>query len=201
MQISDTLTQLNIQTSDEHIRSHQADDPTSLNGDPVPWKMHLNSRCDTLATAHLRQQSKPTLLVPFLPASRVALAIKERSITRKLPAQIRQIGGSSLPYTNQKSQVQHMCRIHNWSTAQFHSIDWSSFHAITNVKSSFPNRSPASPTACSRSAGLITFCHYIIANSVSDYLLRLTAPRTAVAWRRPSPIYFDAPIQTVMHST
>jgi hypothetical protein len=33
-----------------------------------------------------------------------------------------------------------MCRIHNWSTAQFHSIDWSSFHAITNVKSSFPNR-------------------------------------------------------------
>jgi hypothetical protein len=33
-----------------------------------------------------------------------------------------------------------MCRIHAWSIAQFHSVDWTLFHSITNVKSSFPNR-------------------------------------------------------------
>jgi hypothetical protein len=140
MQIRDTLIQLNIRTSDEHIHSHQADDPIDPDDAPVPWKTQLNSRCDTLATAHLRRQSKPTILAPFLPASRVALTIKQRSITNKLPTQIRHICGSSLPYTHQQSQVQHMCRIHNWDTAQFHSIDWTAFNSITNVKSSFPNR-------------------------------------------------------------
>jgi hypothetical protein len=33
-----------------------------------------------------------------------------------------------------------MCRIHNWTPALFHSVDWTSFHAITNIKSNFPNR-------------------------------------------------------------
>jgi hypothetical protein len=140
MQIRDTLTELRIRTSDEHIHSHQADDPTTLEDQSIPWKTQLNFRCDALATDHLQQQSKPTLLVPFLPGSRVTLSIKARTITSKLPAQIRHIGGSSLPYTNHRSQVQHMCRIHAWSTAQFHSVDWTLFHSITNVKSSFPNR-------------------------------------------------------------
>jgi hypothetical protein len=140
MQIRETLTQLNIRTSDEHILSHQADDPTSLRGDPVPWKTQLNSRCDALATHHLQQQTQPTLLVPFLPASGVTLTIQNRTITSKLPAQLRHIGGSSLPYTNKKLQVRHMCRIHNWTPAQFHSVDWTSFHAVTNIKSNFPNR-------------------------------------------------------------
>jgi hypothetical protein len=139
MQIKATLNHLQIRTKDEHIRSHQDDDPTHPEG-PLPWKVQINSHCDVIATDALRRQINPGLLVPFLPASRVSLAINRRTITSKLPSQLRHLGGSSFPYTNQKSQVQHLCRIHNWRPAQVQQIDWALFHSITNQKSSFPNR-------------------------------------------------------------
>jgi hypothetical protein len=106
----------------------------------MSWKIQINSRCDVIATDHLRRQATPALLVPMLPASRVSLAINKRTITSKVATQLRHIGGSSSPYTNNKSQVQHLCRIHNWTLGQLHQIDWSIFHSTTNQKSSFPNR-------------------------------------------------------------
>jgi hypothetical protein len=45
-----------------------------------------------------------------------------------------------LPYTKDQSQVQHLCRIHDWTYSQFYQIDWAGFDSITNKKSSFPNR-------------------------------------------------------------
>jgi hypothetical protein len=96
LQISDTLRQLSIRTRDEHTRSHQDDDPTQQKV-RLSWKVQINSRCDVIATDHLRRQTKPVLLVPFLPASRVSLAAHNRTITSKLPTQLRHIGGSSLP--------------------------------------------------------------------------------------------------------
>jgi hypothetical protein len=84
MQISDTLRQLNIRTRDEHICSHQDDDPTQQEG-RLSWKVQIYSRCDVIATDHFRRQTKPALLVPFLQASRVSMAVNKRTITSKLP--------------------------------------------------------------------------------------------------------------------
>jgi hypothetical protein len=139
MQISETLTKLNIRTRDEHIASHQ-DDTTQQQGEPIPWKVQLNSRCDDIATDQLQRQNQPTLLVPFLPASRVALEVRQSTITSKMPSHLRHIAGSTFPYTNHKTQVDHLCRIHNWNTAQFQMIDWALFDSVTNKKASFPNR-------------------------------------------------------------
>jgi endonuclease/exonuclease/phosphatase family metal-dependent hydrolase len=138
MQITDTLNHLDIRTRDEHIASHQEEPPPPE--DPLWWKVQLNSRCDAIATDHLRRQTHPILSVPFLPASRVVLEVQRRTITSKLPSQLRHIGGSSFLYTNHKSQVDHLCRIHNWQVAQFHSVDWMLYDSVSNKKSSFPNR-------------------------------------------------------------
>jgi hypothetical protein len=140
MQIHDTLSQLNIRTRDEHIASHQ-DESAHLPDNPKWWKVQLNSRCDIIATDHLRRQTHPILSVPFLPASRVALEVGGRTITSKLPSQLRLLGSSTFPYsTNHRSQIDHLCRIHQWRPAQFPTIDWALFDSLTNKKSSFPNR-------------------------------------------------------------
>jgi hypothetical protein len=138
MQLRDTLQHLQLRTVDEHIYSHQEHlHPEEAS---IPWKTHINSRCDALATAHLRCQTSPSVKVPVLPASIVMLELHQRTITRALPTQLRHICGSSLPYTKDQSQVQHLCRIHDWTYSQFYQIDWAGFDSITNKKSSFPNR-------------------------------------------------------------
>jgi hypothetical protein len=138
MQLRATLLKLQLRTVDEHIYSHQ--EHTQSNAEALPWKMQINSRCDELATAHLRLQTKPSIQVPILPASIVMLELHQRTITRALPTQIRHICGSSMPYTNDQSQLQHLCRIHDWTYSQFYQIDWEVFDSITNKKASFPNR-------------------------------------------------------------
>ena len=130
---------MNLRTSDEHIHSHQ-DETLRDPEDPIPWKVQINTRCDVIATAHLRRQSHPVLLVPFLPASKVALTVNNRTITSRLPSQLRHICGSTRAYSTKRSQIQHLQRIHNWSHAQFLSIDWEVFSTVTNKKASFNNR-------------------------------------------------------------
>jgi hypothetical protein len=137
MELRDTLHQLRLRSVDEHIHSHQ--EHTSP-ADLIPWKTQINSRCDALATAHLRRQTQPSVRVPFLPASTAMFELHQRTITRALPSQTRHICGSTLPYTNDRSQLQHLCRIHDWTYDEFHQIDWAVFDSITNKKASFPNR-------------------------------------------------------------
>jgi hypothetical protein len=103
----------------------------------------IHGNGDELATDHLRRQTQRSIKVPVLPASIVMLELQQRTITRALPTQIRHICGSSLPYTNDQSQRQHLCQIHDWihdwTYSQFHQIDWEIFDSITNKKASFPN--------------------------------------------------------------
>jgi hypothetical protein len=139
LQIRDTILAMNLKTRDEHIHSHQ-DTPTSNQDEPLKWKIQLNERCDTIATEQLQLQTGPTLLVPFLPAAKVSLAVQGRTITGKIPTQLRHHCGSSRRYSHKRrSQIQHLCHVHHWTAPQFHSIDWGLFSAITNSKSSFPN--------------------------------------------------------------
>jgi hypothetical protein len=137
MQIRDTIQQLGINTTDEHIYSHQ--EPPQQ-GAPIPWKTQINERCDAIATDHLEDQSTPILDVPFLPASIAQLNVHRRTITSRLPTQLRQICGSTMQYSNRKSQRQHLQRLHGWNTRLFKTIDWEAFDSITNRKSSFPSR-------------------------------------------------------------
>jgi hypothetical protein len=131
---------MRLQTTDEHIHSHQAA-PSHAQDAPLAWKIQLNERCDAIATEHLRRQTAPTVLVPFLPAAKVTLAVNGRTLTGKLPAKLRHHCGSSRLYsTTRRSQIQHICHVHHWTDPQFHSIDWALFSAVTNSKSSFPNK-------------------------------------------------------------
>jgi hypothetical protein len=137
MQIRATIQHLGLTTTDEHIHSHQAPPQP---GEPIPWKTQINERCDAIATDHLERQTAPIINVPFLPASIVQLNIRRRTITSRLPTQIRQLCGSHFSYSNRKSQRQYLQRLHAWSPHIFQTIDWTAFDNITNKKSSFPSR-------------------------------------------------------------
>ena len=139
LQIRDTVGAMQLRTSDEHIHSHQDENQEAPDASTA-WKIQLNTRCDSIATEHLQRQTDPILLVPFFPASKVALTVDRRTITGRIPSQLRHHCGSSRLYTKKRSQIQHLCRVHHWTAPQFHSIDWALFSAITNSKSSFPNR-------------------------------------------------------------
>jgi hypothetical protein len=138
MQILDTLQQLGISPSSEHIHSHQEADFQDSD-EPLPWKVQINTRCDEIATDYLRQQSRPTTKVPFLPATKVALVVDDITITGRIPAQIRHHCGATFQY-NQRSQIQHLQKIHQWTKSQLESVDWDTFHTATNKKASFGNQ-------------------------------------------------------------
>ena len=136
MQILDTIRQLNRPTSFEHIKSHQ--DEAQGHGDqPLSWEVQLNTKCDASATAQLRKLTDPATkiplpaekLVPFLPASKVALEIQGQSITRKIPSQIRHICGSTIKFNNKHNQKIYLCNRHGWTMPEFESIDWRRFRS------------------------------------------------------------------------
>jgi hypothetical protein len=88
LQIRDTLHQLRITPRSEHIHSHQ-EATLQQQGEDLPWKVQINSRCDEIATDYLRRQSQPVTQVPFLPASKVALVVNGTTITSRIPSQLR----------------------------------------------------------------------------------------------------------------
>jgi hypothetical protein len=138
MQILDTLTQLGISPSSEHIHSHQ-DETLRDSDEPIPWKVQIDSRCDEIATDYLQQQSQPTRKVPFLPATTVALVVEDTTITGRIPAHLRHHCGTTFKY-NQRSQLQHLQKTHQWTKRQLSSVDWKTFDSATNKKASFGNQ-------------------------------------------------------------
>ena len=120
LQITDTLRQLRAEPTYVHVKSHP--DPT-IPVKKLPWKSQLNVRCDELASKKLLEiQEEPE--VPILPASKIMLTIKGRSITHHQPAQIRR------EYSREKSR-EYLTYHHNW-TNEFETIDWDLVHAKYN---------------------------------------------------------------------
>jgi hypothetical protein len=75
----------------------------------------LNIECNHLATAAL-QIARPSPLVTFLPAGKVAVTIEGQSINRKLRGAIRTLIGRRL-------QLSSFNRRYGWSASQFDQID------------------------------------------------------------------------------
>ena len=135
MQILDTLQQLGITPKAEHVHSHQ-EEALQADGEPLPWAVQINTRCDEIATDYLRRQSTPVTTVPFLPASKVAVVVNDITLNGRIPSHIRHHCGARLEH-NKRSQLQHLQKIHHWTESQLDSVDWDTFHTTTNSKASF----------------------------------------------------------------
>jgi hypothetical protein len=58
------------------------------------------------------------------------------TITSRIPSELRHHCSSTFQY-NERSQLQHLQKIHMWTKAQLESVAWDVFHAATNQKASF----------------------------------------------------------------
>jgi hypothetical protein len=123
MQIMDTIRLLGIDVRYHHVKGHQ-DDPDPTTNVPLSRQANLNIVCDHLATAALHV-ARPSPLVTFLPAGKVAVTIDGHSINRKLPRAIRTLLGRRL-------QLSSFHRRYGWSPAQFDQIDWPQYRSASS---------------------------------------------------------------------
>jgi hypothetical protein len=114
MQIIDTLSLLATTVTLEHVKGHQDD---SIPREELPWVAQLNIRCDDLATAELLSISQPTPIVPFLPASLVALTVQGITLTHHIPSQLRQLH-------SKLTQQPYLEKHHRWTAGAFDTVHW-----------------------------------------------------------------------------
>jgi hypothetical protein len=82
MQMIDTIRLLGIKVGYHHVKGHQDDAASPTAGDPpLSRQAELNIKCNHLATAAL-QITRPSPLVIFLPAGKVAVTIEGQSINQ-----------------------------------------------------------------------------------------------------------------------
>jgi hypothetical protein len=121
--IIDILQRLPVTFTLEHVKGHQ-DEDTPV--EDLPWEAQMNCHADQLATEYLTSWAEPSKLVPFIPVSRVSIAIDGVTITRNIARRLRLAASSP-------ALEKHLIAKNGWNDWIFHSIDWDTQAAALNT--------------------------------------------------------------------
>jgi hypothetical protein len=112
--IVDILKRLPVTFSCNHVKGHQ--DANTAVAD-LPWEAQMNCHADACATDYLENWSEPSKIVPFVPASKVSLAIDGAAITRNAARRLRLAASSP-------ALKKHIMSKNGWNDWIFHSVEW-----------------------------------------------------------------------------